>query len=240
MKQLAISLVAAFLVACPSPLGQRCGNGGECGAGYTCVYDVEMYSPTMSRYLEICARSCERNTDCGPGVDCRLNNRNIENSGYCNDFGTLAMGERCSDLNRLRECGPGLACSPYTSTCVPACNFDSPLLEERRCAAGTTCVSHDRTYTLDMRTVSFTSYCEAECDPAQSEACRPFYICARWTSPGIGETTTCESAGGEARCRDGSQCMVGEICRDNTCYAPADAPPRRPEDWFPPLTAPTE
>lgn len=240
MKQFAISLVAVFLVACPSRLGQRCGNGGECGAGYTCVYDVEMYSPTMSRYLEICARSCERNTDCGADVDCRVNNRNLESSGYCNDFGTLAIGERCSDLNRLRECGPGLACSLYTGECVPACNLDSPLLEERQCASGMTCNSFDRTYTLDMRTVSLASYCDVECDPARSDMCRTGFVCARWTSPGIGEVATCEFGESVRLCRDGSQCPLGQICRENTCYAPADAPPRRPEDWFPPLSSPTE
>lgn len=238
MKQLAISLVAAFLVACPSPLGQPC-NLGQCAAGYTCVDDREVTSPTTSRTVYVCARACVRNTDCGPGVDCRLADY-VDGSRYCNDFGTLAMGEQCSNLNPLRECGPGLACSPYTSTCVPACNLDSPLLEERRCATGTTCNAGLRDSTPGMPTVSLISYCQAECDPAQSEACRPSFICARWTSPGIGETTTCELAEVERDCRNGSQCMVGEICRDNTCYAPADAPPRRPEEWFPPLTAPTE
>lgn len=238
MKPLAISLIAAFLVACPSPLGQPC-NLGQCATGYTCVNDMEIISPTLSRTVYICARACERNTDCGPGVDCRLADSD-DGSRYCNDFGTLAMGERCSDLNRLRECGPGLACSLYTGECVPACNLDSPLLEERQCASGMTCNSFDRTYTLDMRTVSYRSYCDVECDPARSDMCRTGFVCARWTSPGIGEVATCEFGESVRLCRDGSQCPLGQICRDNTCYAPADAPPRRPEDWFPPLSSPTE
>ena len=58
-------------------------------------------------------------------------------------------------------------------------------------------------------------------------------------SPGIGETATCENAEAIRRCTDGTTCPAGEICRANECYAPADAPPRQPDEWYPPLTEPT-
>jgi hypothetical protein len=234
MLPTAIALAASVLVGCPSPFGQPCGSLGECPEGYTCVAD----RPPGSRLAPICARGCERDADCGPGVNCRLSNNATDGSRFCNELGTLQMGEPCPGLNPLRECGPGLMCS-FEGTCLPACNLDSPLVAERRCAPGTTCFARQRDFDDEMRAVSLDGACELECDPARNDQCQPTFLCRRWISPGIGETATCDSAEGVRRCVDRTTCPLGEICQDLACYAPRDAPPRRPEEWFPPLTEPT-
>jgi hypothetical protein len=234
MIVLVVALGAVALVGCPSPFGQPCGSMAECPDGYTCVSD----NPVDAGSRLICARACERDTDCGAGVNCRLSNT-LDGSRFCNDFGTLQLNERCLNENPLRNCGPGLTCS-YDGLCLPACNMDSPLLSERRCAAGTTCFARDRTFDERMRVVSFDGACQPECDPSRTDQCRTSLLCARWISPGIGETATCQSEGVERLCRDGTMCPLGEICRDLVCYAPVDAPPRQPDEWFPPLSEPTE
>ncbi|MFN9813087.1 MAG: hypothetical protein ACK6CU_26045 [Deltaproteobacteria bacterium] len=211
----------------------------ECPDGYTCVLDSVLVSSTQSRLVPICARRCERDTDCGTGINCRLSNNAEDGSRFCNDFGTLQVNDRCYNVNPLRECGPGLMCS-FDGLCLPACNLDSPLLSERRCAPGTTCYASSRTFDDRMRTISVDGACEPECDPSRTDQCRTSLICERWISPGIGETATCQPANYLQNCRDGTMCPLGEICRDLVCYAQVDAPPRQPDEWFPPLSEPTE
>ena len=182
MKQLAISLLSAFLVACTSPLGQPC-DLGQCAADYTCVLDTVVTSPTTSRRVPICARSCTHNADCGPGIDCRLGNFSNDGSRFCNDFGTLAEGARCESWADLRGCGPGLSCHRFLQTC----NIDSALLAERQCPSGSTCNATERSFDDSLRTISPWAYCREQCDPADPMACRTGELCRRWLSPGIGE-----------------------------------------------------
>ena len=220
-------LMGLLLVGgCPSPLGQPC-NSSPCPEGYTCTYHP---GPDDVQRLA-CSRACTRNSDCAEGVDCATSNANPE-LRYCNEFGTLLLNEPCR-VGEGASCAPGLACSRYEGVCLPACNPDSPHTSDRECPSGLTCWPGDRHLSLAGIPYSY-GVCRPDCDPAAADACRPTLTCRRWTSPGFGVVATCE--GGVGFCTNGMVCPDGQICQDDVCYAPADAPPRRPEEWRPPLT----
>ena len=223
-------------MGCPSPFGRPCSATNECASGYTCVVDS---SAPSSPY--ICARACVHNSDCGAGVDCRSNNTDPHAADFCNDFGVGEVGAMCMDWSELRECGPGLTCG-RDGRCVRACDIESSAVADRMCPAGTTCSAEDRAVESRVtppRVISF-GHCQAQCDPAAPNACPAPYLCRRWISPGIGEVATCLWLGEGPSCPGGFTCPDGQICQDNVCYEPVDAPPRRPEDWFPPLSTPIE
>ena len=111
MKQLAISLVAAFLVGCPSPLGTPCTT--DCPSGYLCVTAEAVLDSTGLFYRQtrgLCARQCNTGRDCGPGINCdRGLDRFNQDPGYCNEFGSASEGEMCtSEPPSVESCGPGL------------------------------------------------------------------------------------------------------------------------------------
>jgi hypothetical protein len=233
----AFALSAFVLMGCPSPLGQPCDQG-RCPAGYACTQESVPSGPSTTTYRYFCSRACVRNSDCGEGVDCATNNAHPDSSRYCNEFGTLLLNEPCR-VGEGARCAPGLACSSYEGVCLPACNPDSPHTSDRECPSGLTCWPGDRDFSLTGIPYSY-GVCRPECEPAAADACRPTLTCRRWTSPGFGVVATCEGTVGVGICTNAPACPDGQVCQDDVCYAPADAPPRRPDEWFPPLTAPID
>lgn len=204
--------------------------------GYTCTSEVVALSPTLSRYRSFCARACTRNSDCGAGINCAPNQMNPDSSHFCNELGHLGLGETCGEAV-AGSCAPGLSC--FNLRCTPACDLDSPHVSDRVCPTGLVCEGALRTQ-MPGGSLWGQYGCMPSCDPSLPGSCRPTTLCRRWILPGVGEVATCRPAGGQVYCNNGMTCPTGQVCQDNVCYAPADAPPIRPEEWLPPLTTPVD
>jgi hypothetical protein len=224
---LCVVAFAAASASC-SPLGQNCRFSAECPDGYRCTADVGIRGR--------CQRACELDRDCPAGVRCvRTRDDVLEGIiGYCNELGTVGDGGPCEST---LSCAAGLACAAEESvrrkTYAPGCNLDAPALADRMCVDGMVC---------DVAGVRFdtrTGWCQAPCDPSRTDQCGADRTCVRWVSPGIGVVATCVNAIQLAyRCEP--PCALGEVCVENRCQSPAEAPPLPIDYWPVPLTEPTQ
>jgi hypothetical protein len=229
MTPILCATAAAVILGCAIPEGQDCRFGRtvpDCPDGYQCV------SPDGSR--GVCMQECVTRGDCASPKTCLVADPSVPR--VCWIGGNASTGSSCSDYERGAvpedPCGPGLVCDTRgTRECAAACDPRSPHSIDRDCPEGFTC---------DLEDNEAAAVCLQLCDPAASASCgdRPYHRCIRSVHPLLGEIGLCRTRGPFQYCSEsGVMCGSGQVCVDDACLSPADAPavPLRVARDVPPL-----